>query len=102
MQPLAVGSVPIGTPVGFESVTPGNNFVVLKPFGGVASLSVFVNPAANYKPTSTCQAKRAVALRFNFGAPSKFLLTLGSHPISTCSKFPNVSLDRLSKGPGKP
>ncbi len=102
MQPLAVGSVPIGSPVGSELITDGGNFVVLKPFGGVANLSVFVNPASSFKPASTCQAKGAVAFRFNFGSPSSFLLSLGSHPIFTCSIIPNVNLDSLKLGPGKP
>ncbi len=102
MQPLAAGSVPIGAPVGSELVTSNGNFVILQPFGGVANASVFMNPASSYKPTSMCQAKGATALRFDFGSPSSFLLSLGSHPIFTCSKLPNVNLNSLKPGPGKP
>jgi hypothetical protein len=101
MQPLGVGSVPIGAPVGSE-VTSDGDFVKLKPFGGVAHVSVFINPASTYKPTTTCDAKEAVALRFTFGSPSSFVLSLGSHPIFTCSKLPNVNLVSLKPGPGKP
>jgi hypothetical protein len=102
MQPLGAGSAPIGSPVGSELATSNGDFVILKPFGGVADFSVFINPASSYKPTSTCQAKGAVALRFNFGSPSSFLLALGSHPIFICSKLPNVFLNSLKAGPGKP
>ena len=102
MQPLGVGSVPIGPPVGSELVSSDGDFVMLKPFGGVADLSLFINPVSSYKPTSTCQAKGAIALRFDFGSPSSFLLSLGSHPIFTCSKLPNVNLVSLKPGPGKP
>jgi len=102
MQPLATGSVAIGAPVGSELVTSNGNFVVLQPFGGVANLSLFINPASNYKPASTCQAQGAIALRFDFGSPSSFLLSLSSHPIFTCSKLPNVNLNSLKPGPGKP
>jgi hypothetical protein len=102
MQPLGAGSVPIGQEVGAEVVTSNGDFVVLKPLGGVANLPVFINPASTYKPTSTCQAKGAVALRFDFGAPSRFVLSLGSHPILTCSKLPNVNLVSVRPGPGKP
>lgn len=102
LQPLGVGSVPIGLPVGSELVSSDGDFVILKPSGGVADLSVFVSPASNYKPVTTCDAKGATALRFNFGSPSSFLLSLGSHPIFTCSKLPNVNLNSLKPGPGKP
>ena len=102
MQPLAAGSHPVGAPVGSELVTSNGDFVVLQPFGGVANLSLFINPASNYKPASTCQAKGAIALRFDFGSPSSFLLSLGAHPIFTCSKLPNVNLNSLKPGIGKP
>ena len=102
LQPLGVGSVPIGLPVGSELVSSDGDFVILKAHGGVANLSVFISPASNYKPVTTCEAKGAVALRFTFGSPSSFLLTLGSHPIFACSKLPNVNIDSLKPGLGKP
>jgi hypothetical protein len=102
MQPLGARSVPIGLPVGSELVSSDGDFVILKPSGGVANLSMFVSPASNYKPVTTCAAKGAIALRFNFGSPSSFLLALGSHPIFTCSKLPNVNVNSLKPGPGKP
>jgi len=102
LQPLGVGSVPIGLPVGSELVSSDGDFVILKPRGGVAHLSMYVTPASNYRPVTTCDAKGAVALRLSFGAPSSFVLFLGAHPIIACSKLPNVNLVSLRPGPGKP
>jgi len=102
LQPLGVGSVPIGEPVGSLLVSSDGDFVILKPFGGVANLSLFISPASSYKRASTCDAKRALALAFKFGSPSSFVLSLGTNPIFTCSKRPNVNLVSLRPGAGKP
>jgi hypothetical protein len=102
MQPLGSGSLPIGQTVGSELVTANGDFVVLKSLGGVANVPLFVNSASSYKPASTCQAKSAIALRIEFGSPSSFVLSLGDHPILTCSKLPNVDLANVRSGPGKP
>ena len=102
LQLLGAGSVPIGEDVGSELFVANGDFVVLKPNGGVADVPFYVNPASTYKPTSTCDAKSAVALRIDFGAPSNFVLSLSKHPILACSKLPNVNLDALRPGPGKP
>ncbi|MGD0853529.1 MAG: DUF4232 domain-containing protein [Acidimicrobiales bacterium] len=102
LQPLGVSSAPIGLPVGSELVTSDGDFAILKPFGGIANLSLFINPASSYKPTSTCRAEKASALRLSFGFPAKFVLSLGSHPIFTCTKVPSVFLNGLKTGPGKP
>jgi len=102
MQPMGAGAVPIGEPMGSELFVANGDFVVLKPNDGVANVPLYVNPASSYKPSSTCQAKSAVALRIQFGAPSSFLLTLSKHPILVCSKLPNVNLDSVRPGPGKP
>ena len=102
LQPLGVGSAPIGQPVGSELITSNGDFVILKPLGGVADLSLFISPASNFKPRSTCQADSAIALRFDFGFPSSFLLSLGSHPVDACSQVPNLNLNGLKPGLGKP
>jgi hypothetical protein len=101
LQPLGVGSVPIGQSVGSELFVSNGDFVVLKSGGGVANLALYVNPASTYKPTSMCLASGAVALGIDFGAPSNFVLSLGRHPILACSKLPNVNLASVRSGPGK-
>jgi len=40
LQPLGVGSVPIGLPVGSELVSSDGDFVILKSSGGVADCRV--------------------------------------------------------------
>jgi hypothetical protein len=102
VQPLGVGSAPIGQSVGSELFVSNGDFVVLKSGGGVANLELFVNPASTYKPSSMCQASSAAALRIDFGAPSNFVLSLSKHPILACTKLPNVNLASVRSGPGKP
>jgi photosystem II stability/assembly factor-like uncharacterized protein len=102
IQALGVDEAAVGPPMTTELASPGGNFVMLKARGGVANLSLLINTTSNFKPASTCDARRATSLRIEFGAPSQFHLSLGSHSFLTCTLFPSTNLTVIAPGPGKP
>jgi photosystem II stability/assembly factor-like uncharacterized protein len=91
----------VGPPATNSLVDSGGDFVTLKP-GGVANVSLFISPTSGYKPPSSCAVTRVSAMRVNFGAPSTFILHLGSHTISACTNLPIVNVLSVRRGPGYP
>ena len=90
----------VGPPATNSLVDSGGDFVTLKP-GGIANVSLFIGPTSGYKP-STCAVTRVSAIRVSFGAPSNFVLSLGSRTIRACTNLPSVSVLGVRSGPGAP
>jgi photosystem II stability/assembly factor-like uncharacterized protein len=102
LQPLSARETDVGPTVTGQLVDYGGDFVVLKARGGVANMPLLVNLPSSYHPRSTCAAKKASELEINFGPPSTFRLSLGAHPITTCTKLLSAIIVSVRKGPGKP
>jgi hypothetical protein len=91
----------VGPPATNDLVDSGGDFVTLRP-GGVADVPLFISPTSGYKPPSTCVVTRVSAIRVRFGAPSSFVLSLGSRTIRACSNVSSISVLPVRAGPGNP
>lgn len=102
IQPRNSRGSSIGPPLTGESSAAGGGFVLLRASGGVANVSVMINPVSGYRPVSNCAPAKASALLISFAPPSHFKYRLGVHNFSVCTTMPNVLLRQVMRGRGRP
>jgi hypothetical protein len=102
IQPRSSRGRAVGPPITGESSAAGGGFVLLRANGGVANVSVMINPVSGYRPVSNCAPAKASALLINFAPPSLFKYRLGVHDFYVCTTMPNVLLRQVMRGRGRP
>jgi photosystem II stability/assembly factor-like uncharacterized protein len=98
---LNANSQSVGPAMTNSLVNSGGDFVKLKP-GGVANVPLFIRPTSGYRLPSSCVVTRVSEIRVNFGAPSSFILSLGSHAIPACKNLSSAGIINVRGGPGNP
>ena len=102
IQPRTSRGSAVGPPLTGEPSAAGGGFVLLRANGGVANVSVNINPVSGYRPSSSCAPAKASVLRINFAPPSHFTYRLGARDFSVCTTMPSVSMRQVIRGRGRP
>jgi hypothetical protein len=100
----AVGrtGAPVGPPA-YRNVYEPTRPVVLRAFGGTASLglSVDLNEASDLHPVQLqCDARRVTAVSFHFSSPSDFTVALPSGGGEVCPASPSTGVGSVVSGRG--